>query len=276
MHGPQKENSDQSDSEDIIDEQTNNLIGIFKVRKLIDSDKQPTDPQIVKIKEDLQCPICLSLFEQPVYIKDCSHRYCKKCIEKSIRLQKDKSCPTCRKKIATRRDLRVDEVVTKILNTVVPDIEQYRIQEEIQIQQAIKNLSQQRQKNEEIQKLVSQTDTALSCSIQLYAQNQLIHQIDKNYIRAPLITTVADIIQLISLKLNLPEEFTQYIDIYINNEIQTQMDKTLGALNQEYWGRNEDYQIYNPNDFHKWSTQDSNIAIRQIHYSIDRFYQSNL
>ncbi|CAD8193228.1 unnamed protein product [Paramecium pentaurelia] len=276
MLGPLKENSDQSDSEDIIDEQTNNLIGIFKVRKLIDSDKQPTDPQIVKIKDYLKCPICLSLFKQPVYIKDCSHRYCKECIEKNIRLQKEKSCPTCRKRIATRRDLRVDEIVTKILNTVIPDIEQYLIQEDLQIQQEIKNLSQQKQKNEEIQKLVSQKDTELSCNIQLYAQNQLIHQIDKNYIRAPLMTTVADIIQLIGLKLNLPGEFTQYIDIYINNEIQTQMDKTLAELNSEYWGRKEDYQIYNPNDFHKWSSQEMKVATRQIHYSIDRFYQGYL
>lgn len=32
------------------------------------------------------------------------------------------------------------------------------------------------------------------------------------------------------------------------------MDKTLAELNSEYWGRKEDYQIYNPNDFHKWSS----------------------
>ncbi|CAD8188564.1 unnamed protein product [Paramecium octaurelia] len=270
MLGTLKEASDQSDSEYIVDEQTNNLIGIFKVRALIDSDKEPTDHQVVKIFDELQCPICLSLFEQPVYIKDCSHRFCKECIEKSIRFQREKSCPTCRKKIATRRDLRVDEVVNKILNTVVPDIKQYRMQEELLIQQEIKNFRQQKQKNEQLQKFVNKTNTNQSCNIQLCAQNQLINQIDKNFIKAPLITTVADIIQLIGFQLNLPEEFTKYIDIFINNEVQTQMDKTLAELNIQYWDKREDYQIYNPNDLHQ---QNKSKVNRQIHYSIDRFYQ---
>lgn len=39
-----------------------------------------------KIKKMLTCPICMEIFKDPVYIKDCSHRFCKSCIEKSIRL----------------------------------------------------------------------------------------------------------------------------------------------------------------------------------------------
>lgn len=33
------------------------------------------------IKETLRCNICLQIFQEPVNIKNCLHKFCKKCIE---------------------------------------------------------------------------------------------------------------------------------------------------------------------------------------------------
>jgi len=33
------------------------------------------------IKETLRCNICLQIFDEPVNMKNCLHKFCKKCIE---------------------------------------------------------------------------------------------------------------------------------------------------------------------------------------------------
>lgn len=52
-------------------------------------------------KKDLECPICLEIFEDPVVVVGCGHIFCSKCIEKC--LESKKECPFCKKK--TTKDL---------------------------------------------------------------------------------------------------------------------------------------------------------------------------
>ncbi|XP_072182420.1 uncharacterized protein [Diadema setosum] len=79
------------------------------------------------ISKNLECPICLTLFNQPKSLT-CSHTFCKKCLHRISQTQSDKdtiNCPICRKgtplpsgdvdKLQTNIPLSslVDEVKTK-------------------------------------------------------------------------------------------------------------------------------------------------------------------
>ena len=82
----------------------------------------------------------------------CLHRFCKECIDKSMRLGyftlslshsntlthinmsviftklfavRNKECPACRKHCASRRSLRDDLVFDKIIGSLFPDLEKY-------------------------------------------------------------------------------------------------------------------------------------------------------
>lgn len=76
-----------------------NIISIFKQRKKVETDELIEEDTYNKMKTMLTCPICMEIFKDPVYIKACSHRFCKVCIEKAIRTCGKKCCPTCRRDI---------------------------------------------------------------------------------------------------------------------------------------------------------------------------------
>ena len=86
-------------------------------REIINEDKLNfTDNQISKIiKEILRCSICYEIFNEPVNIKNCLHKFCKKCIGDYNRKIK-KECAICRHPIETKRLMKDDETIQKILN----------------------------------------------------------------------------------------------------------------------------------------------------------------
>lgn len=70
------------------------------------------------IKDVFRCSICLNIFEEPVNIKNCLHKFCKKCIEEYNRKFK-KECVICRKFIETRRHKREDQTMAKISKSLL-------------------------------------------------------------------------------------------------------------------------------------------------------------
>ncbi|XP_051942772.1 E3 ubiquitin-protein ligase TRIM35-like [Hippocampus zosterae] len=49
-----------------------------------------------KMADELRCPTCLNIFNDPVMLK-CSHSFCRKCVKQWWKHKKIHSCPVCRK-----------------------------------------------------------------------------------------------------------------------------------------------------------------------------------
>ncbi|PAV63235.1 hypothetical protein WR25_17714 isoform I [Diploscapter pachys] len=73
-----------------------------------------------KMLSDLTCPICLDLLSQTMATKECLHRFCSECITMAL-LRGNKECPTCRKKLVSKRSLRPDPNFDLLINSIFPD-----------------------------------------------------------------------------------------------------------------------------------------------------------
>lgn len=93
--------------------------------------------QILRIFKDVfRCSICLSIFNEPVNIKNCLHKFCKKCIEDYNRKIK-KECAICRTFIETRRHMRDDINMAKIISCFIKNVNSFNNQENDYIETAI-------------------------------------------------------------------------------------------------------------------------------------------
>ncbi|KAJ0245168.1 putative E3 ubiquitin-protein ligase RING1b [Hirschfeldia incana] len=63
--------------------------------------------ELEDIRKYVQCPICLGVIRKTRTVMGCLHRFCKECIDKSMRFG-NHECPACRKHCASRRSLRPD------------------------------------------------------------------------------------------------------------------------------------------------------------------------
>ena len=105
-----------------------------------------TSSQIERIlNEILHCNICNDIYQEPVNIKNCLHKFCKKCIEDYNRKIK-KECAICRHPVETRRLMKEDLKLKQIINCLIPDIEKFREEE---LKMILKSLPQCRFKDEE-------------------------------------------------------------------------------------------------------------------------------
>jgi len=137
MHSVEKNKTggDDSDDEELSEnEQKNleNILVLFPFRNQVENAQEVDDNTFERIKSALSCRICLEVYKDPVYTKDCMHRFCKQCIEKIIRSQQNKSCPFCRTPLGSKRVLRNDYITEQIINKIFPDLKDYLGKEEEQ------------------------------------------------------------------------------------------------------------------------------------------------
>jgi len=81
------------------------------------------------LQSELTCPICLEMLTSTMTTKECLHRFCAECITTALR-SGNKECPTCRKKLVSRRSLRPDPNFDSLLAKIFPDREEYEEQQE--------------------------------------------------------------------------------------------------------------------------------------------------
>ncbi|CAJ1956609.1 unnamed protein product [Sphenostylis stenocarpa] len=132
-----------------------------------DSDETPSSgseekPEFVyvelqEIRKDVQCPICLGIIKKTRTVMECLHRFCRECIDKSMRLGNNE-CPACRTHCASRRSLRDDPNYDALIAALYPDIEKYE-EEELEFREEEKNRNKQIQAS--IAKVVQRQSEAL-------------------------------------------------------------------------------------------------------------------
>ncbi|KAL8138172.1 hypothetical protein V2J09_004173 [Rumex salicifolius] len=125
-----------------------------------DSDRSPSSSSdtekeefvLVKlsdVRKEVQCPICLGIIRKTRTVMECLHRFCRECIDKSMRMG-NKECPACRTHCASRRSLRDDPNYDALIAAMYPDIDHYE-EEELAFQ------DEDDARNKQIQASIAQT-----------------------------------------------------------------------------------------------------------------------
>jgi len=81
------------------------------------------------LHSELMCPICLDLMKNTLTTKECLHRFCQECIITALR-SGNKECPTCRKKLISKRSLRPDPNFDSLISKVYPNRDELNEQQE--------------------------------------------------------------------------------------------------------------------------------------------------
>lgn len=76
------------------------------------------------LQNELMCPICLDILKSTMTTKECLHRFCHDCIITALRAG-NKECPTCRKKLVSKRSLRPDPNFDGIIAKIYPNRDEY-------------------------------------------------------------------------------------------------------------------------------------------------------
>ena len=92
--------------------------------------------QMEKISAHFKCGICLGIIKNCTAIQVCLHRFCRNCIEQSLR-RNNKECPICQTPCASRRSLLDDTPFQWFINSFYPDRKALEIEE---INEALKLL----------------------------------------------------------------------------------------------------------------------------------------
>ncbi|XP_058780033.1 putative E3 ubiquitin-protein ligase RING1a [Vicia villosa] len=108
-----------------------------------DSEEKPpyVYVELSDIRKDVQCPICLGIIKKTRTVMECLHRFCRECIDKSMRLGNNE-CPACRTHCASRRSLRDDPNYDALIAMLYPNIEKYE-EEELEFREEEKNRNKQ-------------------------------------------------------------------------------------------------------------------------------------
>lgn len=105
--------------------------------------------KLAEIRKEVQCPICLGIIRKTRTVMECLHRFCRECIDKSMRLGNNE-CPACRTHCASRRSLRDDPNYDALIAALYPDIDKYE-QEELAFHE------EEKTRNKQIQASIAQT-----------------------------------------------------------------------------------------------------------------------
>ena len=81
------------------------------------------------LHSELMCPICLDMLKSTMTTKECLHRFCQDCIITALR-SGNKECPTCRKKLVSKRSLRPDPNFDALISKIYPSREEYEEHQE--------------------------------------------------------------------------------------------------------------------------------------------------
>ncbi|XP_060187445.1 putative E3 ubiquitin-protein ligase RING1a isoform X1 [Lycium barbarum] len=139
---------DDSDGSGTDPEAFDELIAVSRSEiRTNDFDERSFFAQLFQARKDLECPICLGIIKRTRVVMGCQHRFCRECIDKSMRLGNNE-CPACRIHCASRRSLRDDPGFDTLIVAIYPDVEKYEEEELV-------FLEEERALNEQIQSKIA-------------------------------------------------------------------------------------------------------------------------
>lgn len=94
---------------------------------ITDSSEIAVSPR--SLHSELMCPICLDMLKNTMTTKECLHRFCSDCIITALRAG-NKECPTCRKKLVSKRSLRPDPNFDSLILKIYPSRDEYEAHQE--------------------------------------------------------------------------------------------------------------------------------------------------
>lgn len=95
--------------------------------KITDATEIAVSPR--SLHSELMCPICLDMLKKTMTTKECLHRFCSDCIVTALR-SGNKECPTCRKKLVSKRSLRPDPNFDDLISKIHPSRDEYEAHQE--------------------------------------------------------------------------------------------------------------------------------------------------
>ncbi|KAK9064256.1 hypothetical protein SSX86_015636 [Deinandra increscens subsp. villosa] len=105
--------------------------------------------KLAEVRKDVQCPICLGVIRKTRKVMECLHRFCRECIDKSMRMGNNE-CPACRAHCASRRSLRDDPNFDALIALLYPDIDKHEAEE-------LAFADEEKARNKQIQAAIAQT-----------------------------------------------------------------------------------------------------------------------
>eukprot|EP00062_Callorhinchus_milii_P026536 gi/632988757/ref/XP_007883284.1/ PREDICTED: nuclear factor 7, brain-like [Callorhinchus milii] len=109
--------------------------------------------QVQRLNEELNCPICLDSYNDPVSL-ECGHNFCRSCITRSWETQGENICPECRKVFANR-NLRPSYALGNLAQKA----------QKFSLSPTQTGIKLHCEKHQEKLKLFCETDNKLICSI---------------------------------------------------------------------------------------------------------------
>ncbi|XP_016109079.1 E3 ubiquitin-protein ligase RING2-A-like [Sinocyclocheilus grahami] len=99
---------------------------------IMDSTEIDVSPR--SLHSELMCPICLDMLKNTMTTKECLHRFCSECIVTALR-SGNKECPTCRKKLVSKRSLRADPNFDALISKMYPSRDEYEAHQDKVLEQ---------------------------------------------------------------------------------------------------------------------------------------------
>ena len=94
------------------------LYDIHRRPRRVPSGRWQCSSQVRQVLHAFRCVICLSTLNNPKAVRECMHRFCEDCIEKSLRMGRNE-CPFCRVFVPSKRNLAVDTSVEHLIANVL-------------------------------------------------------------------------------------------------------------------------------------------------------------
>merc|ERR1712193_89366 len=118
------------------------------------------------LQSELTCPICLDMLTNTMTTKGCLHRFCAECIVTALR-SGNKECPTCRKKLVSKRSLRPDPNFDQLVSKLFPDKEECEEQQEKARFVHAKRLCRKRHLSEDIKEASPDREEEAMCVVRV-------------------------------------------------------------------------------------------------------------